>query len=915
MITLLTLALGAEPVPAASAVPFAEGIVEGRLENGLRWYILPEEASDGRAAVRLQIDVGAVDEAPEQEGAAHFLEHMSFETSRRYTMHERAELMRGLSVNMGEQWGASTSAEYTTWYASVPLDQPGGLRTVLGVVADQVIRPRLLSHECDHEREIVLEELRMRQGTLSARLMQAAHGVVYGGSLAERDVGGRTERVALLDCSVARRFWAAHYAPERAILVVVGAQNTAGVRLWIEEAFGSWKARKLVEPQAVARSSATGLTIQVEPTALLTAQPVVMLVLPGPDEGSPERLREVLAWDLARLVLHDRLLRLWYAGDPLLSTPVLQRHVLTPGLEFMKVVVSPGRGEEAATAVALWREASRLAVSGLSETELERTKSLLLHTIEAGPARLQASSLADALTDRLAGDVRSLPPAQLAETWGAVLPQITVGEVQEVFRQQLVEGQGRGIVLLLPPDAARPDAGTLRAALAAVGGEPLPAPADVEPRALYDERPAPKTLRPVPPQPDLGVRSWDLGNGLVVHLKTTQATPGQVYFDGLGEGRTSALPPEQLASAYAVGGLLDSSGVGRLGWVELEVLKDTTGASINPYLNENHVGIEGGAPAASVDTLLQMLRAFLEDPHIDEPALAIVRDHLATKRWAEQTDPEVVGRRALYEVLTGHALRVDPSLTAPEEVDLSVARAWARRCFERPARFELFFAGDITPEAFEPLLATWLATLPAGPPLAPAPSAAWSMVKGPVLRELEVPGIRRAEVFLAWHGRIERDRKDRARSELLSLALQSLLWYKLRQDQEGVYHVSVDVLGPDDRPDERFIVVHFVCAPERAAELAALATKVTEELHERSLPADFLGAVTAAMVEKHEADTRSAEGWAVALWRGVAYGEGMQDVGLYGQTLQQTRAADLQALAAQIFVPEHRATVIVRPGK
>ena len=159
------------------------------------------------------VGAGSRDEPDARAGVSHFIEHLLFKGSARYSAQEIAELFDEL----GGELNAATSRETTVVYARVPDER---LEPALDVIADMLYRPSF--DEVDSEREVVLEEIAMVEDTPHDLVHDIASQAVFGTHPLGRPVIGRAEVIS----SVSRRALAAYhrraYTPERLVLAAAG---------------------------------------------------------------------------------------------------------------------------------------------------------------------------------------------------------------------------------------------------------------------------------------------------------------------------------------------------------------------------------------------------------------------------------------------------------------------------------------------------------------------------------------------------------------------------------------------------------------------------------------------------------------------------------------------------------------------
>jgi zinc protease len=92
----------------------------GTLANGLKYVILPNDEPPGRASIRIYMDVGSLMEEDDQQGMAHYLEHMAFNGSRHFPGGEMVEYFQRLGMGFGADTNAHTSFKETVYMLELP---------------------------------------------------------------------------------------------------------------------------------------------------------------------------------------------------------------------------------------------------------------------------------------------------------------------------------------------------------------------------------------------------------------------------------------------------------------------------------------------------------------------------------------------------------------------------------------------------------------------------------------------------------------------------------------------------------------------------------------------------------------------------------------------------------------------------
>jgi zinc protease len=225
---------------AASGAARAEDakIFQFALQNGMSVLVVP----DHRAPVVTQMlwyRVGAMDDPPGLSGLAHFFEHMMFRGTASVPGDQFA---RSVARNGGKD-NAFTTHDYTAFYEQIPKDR---LRLVMGLDADRMTNLDLSDAAVRTEREVVLEEQRIRVDSdpraLMRKQMEAALHLShpYG-----RPVIGWPEEIRRIGRVEAQTFYARYYTPNNAILIVGGDVTPDEVRADAEATYAKVPAREL----------------------------------------------------------------------------------------------------------------------------------------------------------------------------------------------------------------------------------------------------------------------------------------------------------------------------------------------------------------------------------------------------------------------------------------------------------------------------------------------------------------------------------------------------------------------------------------------------------------------------------------------------------------------------------------------
>ncbi len=230
-------------LPTASQ-PAALDVQRYRLDNGLRVWVQARPAATSATAL-LVLNVGARYETAANNGISHFVEHMLFVGTERWTENE----IKDVITHRGGNWNGWTSLDRTVYYAQVA-DRDVG--TALDWLSQIVVHPAFPEDKVAKERDVIFQEKAGRYGWL----INTLDGLGFGYEL-DRDVRraifpqstlgfrviGEDASLERIDRAALRAYYETHYTPDNAALIIVGNVSPDAARQQAEALFGAWSPR------------------------------------------------------------------------------------------------------------------------------------------------------------------------------------------------------------------------------------------------------------------------------------------------------------------------------------------------------------------------------------------------------------------------------------------------------------------------------------------------------------------------------------------------------------------------------------------------------------------------------------------------------------------------------------------------
>ncbi len=869
------LLLASAPFAAPTAVNAAPAdelarkdpaLVEGVLPNGLRYAILPNRTPRQAVSIRMHVAAGALLETDAERGAAHFVEHMAFQGSRRFPGTSADARFAAAGIGVGRDQNAFTDVNGVLYVFDIPQVADAKLDVAFDWMRDVGDALTFDPAAAGREREVVLQELAVRR-TGSTELGEAVAQYSTPELLAaRRSPGGTVASVKALDAAALRAFHDKWYRPERTTLVVVGDVDPAAMRARIERTFGSWRpsAPPPVEP-APGRVDPQRQPGFIAVTTPNFAQGLVQACRisprdPPPPMGAPTWRRDApeATWLEA---LQVRLRRLQRSADAPFITATASRSDAYRRASFTCLSAAPKPGRWSETLVVLSDEARRMTTHGVQADEALRAQADLGAAVStsASQADTRASSaLAAALLGvELEGRVFTTP-AEEARTFALAAPDITADAASAGFRRRRGEGGGP-VVVVFSQTPVTTDG--VRAAWTADQARPEPAAPVAEAAVAWPYKDFGPTgavaSRTEVKNPDFTRVAF--ANGVRLNFKRTSYSRDRVDVRvSFGAGQQELDPHRQTAVIAAVATLGDS-GLGRL---DADALgRALQGRIWNASLSagRTNFGLAGATRPADLLTEMQVLAAYLTDPAFGPEAERRIPSLADTYDKSNRIEPLRVAQLALSGSLPQPHVFDPPShdaFAALKASDLSDAL--------RPplteGSLEVTIVGDLDEAAAVDAVARTLGALPpraAGERRLPAaPVTRFAAEAPPVIRATHI-GLRdKAGVWIVWPLYVwtpAGQREARALTllrEVVADALRTELREKLgltytpsvglsleRGGDQGVFTVGVDTAPA--QVDQvvavvRGVAARFVTQGVTAAELEKVRRPLLEETARRT---------------------------------------------------------------------------------
>jgi len=844
----------------------------GVLPNGMRYALRKNATPPGQASVRLWFDAGSLMEADDQQGLAHFLEHMAFNGSKNVPEGEMVKILERHGLAFGADTNAQTSFDETTYQLDLPKTDDGTVDTSLMLLREAAGELTIAPEAVDRERGVVLSEERTRD-TPGYRVAIATLSAQMEGQLPPKRIPiGKTDVLKTAPAQRIRDFYEAYYRPERAVLVAVGDFDVDAMEAKIKAKFGDW-----VGKGQNGKNPDVGPVAKRGPTAKLIVEAGAPWSVQMTWTRKPDGLLETKALDerdmlenLAFAVVNRRMQALSRSAEP----PFIAGGAFK-GDQYGAVRIStfaataqPTRWREALSA--LDAEQRRAVQYGVRQDELDREIASMragLVAAAAGEATQRTPQLANQLVGTLGdGEVITSPSQNLA-FFDQLVKGLTADKVSAVLKSAFA-GSGPLVVIAAPSSIDGGEPAILKA-YDEIKSQPVTPPAapgvTVWPYSSFGPTGKVAEQKDVT---DLDAVFVRFENGVKLTVKPTKFRDDQVLVKvrtghGLLDMPSDKQSPLWSGSSFIEGGLKQISAE--------DMERVLTGKIWNAALGveDDAFVLNGRTRPEDLSTELQVLAAFATEPGWRPEAFTRIKTAYGTVHDQLQSTTGGIFNRDLGGLMHGG----DQRWTFPSREQIaSSSLSELRSVVDNPLTkgdIEIVIVGDTTVDKAIAAVADTFGALPARPgdpalPGAekapfPAPSAQ------PVLRTHKGRADQ-AALFMAWRTDDLFSNLQRSRDvSILGQVVQLRLIDELREKQGATYSPNASSTASVTFKNWGYLGVSMEVPPEKLDGVVASIRKIAADLRDKPITDDELERAKKPRIDQIEKARVTNEYWLGAL--------------------------------------------------
>ncbi|MCD0489202.1 insulinase family protein [Pedobacter sp. MC2016-14] len=850
-------------------LPDDKAVKTGKLANGFRYFIRKNATPEKRAVLYLVNKVGSLNEHDNQQGLAHFMEHMAFKGTKNFPKNELINYLQKAGVKFGADLNAYTSYAETVYQLPIPSDDPQLLFTGIQILRDWAQDVQIEKMQLESERGVILEEKRQRKG-LQQRIQEQTLPILLNNSrYVQRQPIGKEEVLKNFDPELLRQFYRDWYRPDLQAIIAVGDFNVQEMETLIKQKFGDLKnpagapaaqkyAVKLVNGKqfkVVTDPEISDLSIQIFNKYESSAKHTEQSLMKGLSLGFFKGMLSARLNDLAR-----------NPNAPFLKATASVDNIASGiGAATVSITVKPGETERGFKAAML--ELEQVRQFGFTQAEFERTRAAFIAS--------QAYQFQE--KDKIASEVfvskylqAFLNDAPFPSTefyfdfYQKHIDSLKVSDVN-AWINRFYDTQKQDIFVLAPDKKGLklPDQAVLTEWLSDVAATKL--------NAYKDTLAAGNLIKMLPQKghiikeeslPAIGTTLLTLSNGAKVILKPTDFKHNEILMSAFSPGGSSLYGEKDYQSAINAAGVIGQSGLGDFDAKSMPKKLVGKMVAVTPYISDYFEGLNAQSSATDLETCLQLIHLYFTKPRLDE---VLVEGMLKTAKATvlnRYKKPANVFSDTVSAIVNGyHWRRSAVSVAKIDQINPKRSMEIYKERFADAADFTFIFTGSFVIDSIKPLIEQYLGSLPALKRKENWTDLGINYPAGAIEKTVYQGTEEKATVLLGLSGPY----KPNKERNLYGSALQEILKYRLtdrlRAKESGVYTPSVSI-SMSRIPTPRFAVnISFTCDPARVDQLIAATKEELARLSAEGPTAEELTKFKAEFSRSMELSLNSNEYW------------------------------------------------------
>ena len=823
----------AQKIDLTAPLPVDKTFRKGVLSNGMTYYIKSTDVTKNVASFYIIQNVGSVLENDDQQGLAHFLEHMAFNGTKNFKGKGILNTMEKHGLVFGRDINAYTSFDETVYNVDNIPTKPELIDTGLLILHDWSNYLLLTNEEIDAERGVIKEEWRTRQSG-GMRVLQQNIGTMFNNSkYSKRLPIGLMDIVDNFEYKALRDFYHDWYRTDLQAIAIVGDINVDEIEKNIKKLFSKIPAVKNPKKRFNVEIPTNKELIYslAKDKEVTTSQ--ISFGIRHPKSLKNETVSDLktsLLNSMVTSMLSTRIRELSQKPDASFLGAGIGYSSLSRTTNSFSARISPKPNQQHKAFNAILNEINRAVKFGFTSEEIKRTITQFTSFYENQIAKKDDTSHGSLIQSIQQNYLENVTISDIEKEFAltkAIFKSLTKKEIHQTIKN-LYSKNNRSITVtgvegknnLTKKDAlaiinAAENNSKLTPYSDGFSGKTLISGLKIEKGNITKENINKAT----------GATTFTLSNNIKVHYKFVNKNKNDVQLNAISNGGISLIKDADLPSATLLGNVIQLSGLGDYSATDLPKVLAGKTATTRIGLSGLTESVSGSSSTKDVETLLQMTHLRFAKPRFDKDGYKVLMNNLDNYIIRRS---KTIGERirdSITVTLFGHdnPKRRLFNKSMVKDVSFEKIKSIYLDRFNNAADFEFFIVGDVKIEALKPLLEKYIASIPTNNKKEQWKnnSTPWvsKKIDKDIYLKMEDP---KSSVRISY----KNDYKYNLKNSLIARALGDILQLRytetLREQEGGTYGASARASVSKRPIEEARISVSFDCNPDKVETLVTI---------------------------------------------------------------------------------------------
>lgn len=816
----------------------SKNLISGKLENGIHYYIYKNNKPENKAMLNLVVKTGSLMEEDNEQGIAHFMEHMAFNGTTKFKKNEMIKYLQSIGLSFGGDLNAYTSFDRTVYKLLVPTT-PKELEDGIEVLREWASEATLSSQEIDSEKKVVIEEWRLRQG-LAQRLGDVQKKALFEGSrYFDRFPIGLPEIINGADQNLVKGFYQKWYQPENISIIAVGDFDTNQIENFIHKYFNYQGTQKGKTPKEYSLKKLKNKYVVFSDDEIRYNTFTITKILDRDVIKDEKSMKNSIIDQLLFNILNTRLNNLQKESDtPFLQSLVYKYDINNSQDIFSAVaVIKNNKLSEGITLLNNFLKSS--AKNGVTDYELELEKENLINNYKnlvTNKESITHETYADSLVEHVMSGECFIDIDEEFNIYSTLIKNITTKDLNKRIKK--IYKENSLYFLTTSTSQNKINEKQLEELIKESKNS----------NKIIDFSIKPVILTPLKTSLGSFTKETDgkylLSNGIKVFSKKTDFDKDKIYIKLFKKEGSSSNDYTTFINSTIAPTIIEQSGVGNLKPTDIDTFMKGKNFSISSYISDYEQGFIISTDRKNLELALEYMNYLIYEPKVDkiiyENTISDLRESLNNRN----NSPQIVYRDKIREIYSGKNKRKLPlsekdlTLISPEKV-LNIYK----EKFSNFSEYNLIVVGSFTEEELEKNLKTYVASLPSENSKTIITPLDLKTPKNIVIEKV-IKGVdKKATVTLIFPYNFKYGYEEKTLYNSFSQILNIALIEDIREKIGGVYSISSRTsLSPNNYGEDK-MVISYSCDISRVDEIEKAVLQSLESLLYKDIDKEKINSV------------------------------------------------------------------------